>query len=88
MHLVNVRKAKYEKDYQIFLSFDDGLSGIVDLKKFLFNKKDSVFKRLQDVSQFRKFSIKFHTLAWGEDLDLAPEYLHDLLLEQQKNDKK
>ncbi len=88
MHLVNVKAAKYAKDYQIFLSFDDGLSGTVDLRKFLFSKKDSVFVRLQDINQFKKFSIKFHTLAWGKDLDLAPEYLHDLLLEQQNHDKK
>ncbi|MBU6141224.1 MAG: DUF2442 domain-containing protein [Proteobacteria bacterium] len=83
MHLVNVKKAKYEKDYQIFLSFDDGMSGVVDFKKFLFEKsKDSVFTKLQDVNKFKKFSVKFHTLAWGEKLDLAPEYLHYLLVKQ------
>ncbi len=93
MHLVNVKKAIYKEDYQIFLSFDDGISGIVDFKKFLFEKEDSVFTKLQDLNKFKKFSVKFHTLAWGDDLDLAPEYLHYLLIKQHgkknlQNDKK
>ncbi len=94
MHLVNLEKAKYQENYQIFLSFDDGFSGVVDFKKFLFSrKKDSVFTKLQDVNKFKKFSLKFHSLAWGDDLDLAPEYLHYLLVKQHGkkkllNDKK
>lgn len=85
MHLVNVTKAKYQKDYQIFLSFDDGLSGVVDFRKFLFEEKRLVFQRLQDVNQFKNFLVD-DTLIWGDDLDLAPEYLHQLLINQ--NDDK
>ena len=81
MHLVNITKAKYQKDYQIFLSFDDGLSGVVDLKNFLFEKKHSAFERLKDIKQFKKFLVD-ETLIWGDDLDLAPEYLHQLLINQ------
>lgn len=93
MHLVNVKKAKYQEDFRILLSFDDGLSGIVDFKNFLFAPQRKAFLRLRDVDQFKKFSLKFHTLAWGEDLDLAPEYLHYLLVKQNGkkkllNDKK
>ncbi len=93
MHLVNVKNAKYEKEYQIFLSFDDGISGVVDLKNLVFEKEDSVFTKLQDVNKFKKFSVKFHTLAWGKSLDLSPEYLHYLLIKQHgrknlQNDKK
>jgi len=92
MHLVNVTKAKYEKDYQIFLSFDDGISGVIDFKHFLFEKKTPAFKRLRDVDQFKNFSVD-DTLIWGDDLDLAPEYLHYLLIKQHgrkklENDKK
>lgn len=93
MHLVNVKKAKYDTDYRIFLSFDDGLSGVVDLKSLLFERDAPAFERLKDVGQFKKFSVKFHTVTWGNDLDLAPEYLHYLLIKQHgrkklENDKK
>jgi hypothetical protein len=30
--------------------------------------------------QFKNFIIKNHTLVWGNDLDLASEFLYDLLL--------
>ena len=30
--------------------------------------------------QFKNFIIENHTLVWGNDLDLAPEFLYDLLL--------
>ena len=83
MHLVNVKQAKYQNSYRISLSFDDGFSGVVDFEKFLFSRKaDSVFTKLQDVNKFKKFSVKSHTLAWGNDLDMAPEYLHYLLVKQ------
>lgn len=93
MHLVNIKKAEYAKDYQIFLSFDDGISGVVDLRHFLFEKKTPAFNRLKDVNQFKKFTIESHTVVWGDDLDLAPEYLHYLLIKQHgrkklENDKK
>lgn len=84
MHLVAITKAKYKNDYQILLSFDDGKKGIVDLKNFIFSEKRNVFQRLKDKEIFKNFSIKFDTIAWGDDLDLAPEFLHDLL-EQQNN---
>ena len=92
MHLVNVKEAQYKKDYQIFLSFDDGLSGVVDFKKFLFEERRPVFERLRDINQFKSFSVD-DTLIWGEDLDLAQEYLHYLLIKQHgkknlQNDKK
>lgn len=81
MNLVNVTKASYQKDYQIFLSFDDGLSGVVDLRNFLFEGERSAFERLKDVNQFKNFMVD-DTLIWGDDLDLAPEYLHQLLINQ------
>ncbi len=30
--------------------------------------------------QFKNHIIKNHILVWGNDLDLAPEFLYDLLL--------
>ena len=85
MHKHNIEQAKYETDYKIFLVFDDQSKGIVDLKNFIFNNSFSVFKRLQDKQQFKNFIIKNHTLVWGDDSDLAPEFLYDLLLNNDKN---
>ncbi len=83
MHKHNIEQAKYQEGCKIFLGFDDGLKGIVDLKNFIFNNDFSAFKRLQDKKQFKDFNLENHTLVWGNDLDLAPEFLYDLL----KSDK-
>jgi hypothetical protein len=79
MHKFNVIKAQYQDDYKIFLTFDDGIKGVVDLKSFLFDQDCGVFTRLRDKEQFKNFTINSHTLTWKDDLDLAPEFLHDLL---------
>jgi len=84
MHKFNLDNAEYQKDYKIALSFEDGASGVVDFKKFLFDKNCGVFQRLQNPEEFKNFIIENHTLNWGEDLDLAPEFLHDLLEQQSK----
>jgi uncharacterized protein YkvS len=84
MHKHNIEQAKYQEDYKIFLGFNDGLKGVVDLKKFIFNNDFSAFKRLQDKKQFKDFNLENHTLVWGNDLDLAPEFLYDLLLNSNK----
>lgn len=79
MHKHNVIKAVYDSDYKIILEFDDGLKGSVDLNDLLFSNKSGVFKKLQDKNKFQNFKIVNHTLCWGDDIDLAPEYLYDLL---------
>ena len=55
------------------------IKGVVDLKSFLFDQDCGVFTRLRDKEQFKNFTINSHTLTWEDDLDLAPEFLHDLL---------
>ena len=60
--------------FWLYLSFN---------KLIIFNNDFSAFKRLQDKKQFKDFNLENHTLVWGNDLDLAPEFLYDLL----KSDK-
>lgn len=82
MHKFNIENAQYQNDYKIFLEFDDGVKGVVDLKSFLFDQDCGVFMRLREKEQFKDFTLESHTLSWGEDLDLAPEFLRGLLVEE------
>jgi hypothetical protein len=63
--------AKYVKDFVVWVRFDDGVQGEIDLKPELYGP---VFEPLLDPSQFRKFSIhpEFHTLVWESGADIAP----------------
>ncbi len=80
-----VLEASYVKDYQIHLVFNDKTSGIIDLKKTIQDDHRTIFKELEDLTKFKKFRVDADTITWNNGLDLAPEYLHDLLLKQQKN---
>jgi hypothetical protein len=77
-HVIN---AKYIKDYTIWLAFNDGAEGKVDLSEKLKNRK-GVFEPLRKIDYFRNFKIEGDTLSWANGADLAPDSLYDLLQEQ------
>lgn len=72
---IEVIKAKYIKDYTLRIWFNDGKVKIVDLKSSLQGK---VFEPLLQQECFRKFTIKYNTIEWGNGADFAPEYLYEL----------
>ena len=76
--LAHVVKAKYKKDYQIWLKFNDGSQGIVDLKDQLYGE---MFQSLRDKKRFRSFRVdpELDTIVWKNGADLATEFLRDRL---------
>lgn len=72
----DVMEARYVRDYVVWLRFRDGTAGEVDLRPQLWGE---VFEPLRDPAYFRQFRVdpQFHTLIWPNDVDLAPEFLHD-----------
>jgi predicted DNA-binding antitoxin AbrB/MazE fold protein len=81
--LESVIKAKHIKDYKVWIAFDDGKEGEIDLTKTLKNR-NGVFKPLQDINFFKNFKIENDTLSWENGADLAPESLYELLEQQNK----
>ncbi len=77
-----VVNASYIKDYQIRLVFNDAKSGIVDLKETIQGDHRSIFKELKNLEEFKKFRVDADTIVWNNGLDLAPEFLRDLLIKQ------
>ncbi len=82
--LESVIKARHVKDYKVWIAFDDGKEGEIDLEKKIKNR-GGVFAPLQDISYFKNFKIRNSTLSWKNDADLAPESLYELLKEQNKS---
>jgi hypothetical protein len=66
-------------DYRLWLLFDDGVAGEVDLKKLV---GKGVFSAWNSIEFFKSVRIdkKTDTVAWGKDLDLDPYVLHDEIL--------
>ena len=76
--MVRVTEARHIRDYVLWLRFNDGVDGQVDLA----NELDGpIFEPLRDVSTFREFVVhpELHTVTWPNGADFAPEFLHDLV---------
>jgi len=69
--------AKYVSDYKIYLVFQDGKNGTVNLEKFL---KGEVFEPLKDKNKFSDFHLDGFTVAWDNQADIAPETLYEEVL--------
>ena len=71
----DVVEARYVRNYIIWLRFRDGRAGEVDLEPAMHGP---VFEPLKDVKNFRQVFVhpQFATLAWPNDVDIAPETLY------------
>ena len=76
--MLHVTAAKYLGDYRVWLAFDNGAEGEVDLYERLHGP---MFEPLRDKTLFSQvaFDPEADTIVWPNGADLAPEYLHDLV---------
>ena len=66
--------AKYIEGYTVWVSFNDGAKGHIDLSSEL---EGEIFEPLKDISYLKNFKIQGHTLAWDNVADFAPEFLRE-----------
>lgn len=80
LHTTEVRPLP---DYRLFLRFNNGEAGEVDLSDEL---DGEVFEALYDPAVFATACQHpiMRTVAWANGADLAPEFLLDLLHSQQQ----
>ena len=74
--ILHVKEAKYLHDYVIWLRFNDGTEGEVNLAGEL---DGEVFGPLRDIQEFKSFSVDpvLETIVWENGADLAPEFLYE-----------
>ena len=79
--MLEIMEAKYIEDYTIYVAFNDGKNGIVDLSQAFWGP---MFEPLKDPAEFRKMKVSdvLHTICWENDADLAPEYVYERMMEQ------
>lgn len=67
--------AEYLHEYKIRLVFEDGKTGVIDLRNELWGE---VFEPLKDLPVFQSFVLnqELDTIVWPTGADLAPEYLY------------
>jgi hypothetical protein len=74
----HVIEARYLGDYKVWLEFNDGRKGVVDLSDDLYG--DS-YEGLRDRDRFADFYLDYGlaTIAWHGGVDFASDYLYDRL---------
>ncbi len=74
----HVIEARYLGDYKVWLEFNDGRKGVVDLADDLFGEN---FEPLRDRVRFAEFYLDYGlaTIAWHTGADFAPDYLYERL---------
>lgn len=72
----DVVEARYVSGYTVWLRFDDGVAGDVDLSAYL---EGEVFAPLQDRSYFAHLVVNpdTGTIEWPNRADFAPEFLYE-----------
>ncbi len=87
MRCVYLEKANYIKDFKVFLKFNTGESGEVDLKNLVYKYK--IAEPLRDTRAFAKFYLdSWPTLAWECGFDIAPESLYYMVTGKKENTSK
>jgi hypothetical protein len=74
--LVNVIEARHISDFTVWLRFDDGTEGEVDLSDAL---EGPIFEPLRDPAYFQGFAVALDTITWPNGADFAPEFLYERL---------
>lgn len=74
--MIRVTNARLVRDFVVWVRFNDGSEGEVDLSGEL---DGPVFEPLKDPKVFAEFKVDpdVHTLVWPNGADLAPEFLHE-----------
>ena len=77
--MLHVLDMQVRTGYRLWLRFSDGLEGIADLADEL---DGPVFEPLRDPALFAgaRLDAELHTVAWPNGADLAPEFLHTLVV--------
>lgn len=70
----HIVEARYAAGHTLWLRFDDGAEGEVDLGAELHGE---VFEPLKDIVYFKIFQVhpELKTLVWPNGADFAPEFL-------------
>ena len=74
--IVRVTDARLVRDFVVWVRFNDGSEGEIDLSQEL---EGPIFEPLRDPELFARLRLddELHTLVWPNGADFAPELLHE-----------
>ena len=70
---MKVTEVTYMGEYKIGITFEDGVTGSVDLTDLV---NSGIFELLKDKSKFAKIYSTGYSIAWSEDLEIDAAELY------------
>lgn len=70
-----VTAARALANYRLWVRFDDGVEGEVDLREFVMSDPRPIVAALRAFEAFADIRVEHDTVVWENGFDLAPEYL-------------
>ena len=64
---MKITEVRYHSDYKIELSFEDGVTGSIDLSELV---EQGIFKILKDKELFARIHSTDYSIAWSEELEI------------------
>ena len=69
-----VKYVSANDDFTLDLVFADGQQKRYDAQELF---EYAVFAPLKDLSFFKRAEVRYDTVAWGDEIDIAPEHLYE-----------
>jgi hypothetical protein len=75
--MIKIINAELKEGYRIYVEFNNGTKGIIDLREIIENDHREIIRELLDVKTFATVKINLNTLCWDNGVDFAPDYLFE-----------
>ena len=73
--ILKVINADYVRDHVLRLSFNDGVTKLVDFWPLA---QKGICTKLQNMDYFRNYFLDPFTVDWSNEIGFAPEYLYEI----------
>ena len=64
---MNIKNVIAQQGYKLQITFDDGVSGTIDLAQFILT---GIFSSLKDEKKFNKVYTNGYSIAWSDELEI------------------
>ncbi len=67
------------QEFRLWVRFNDGTEGEVDMAGFVRSSRAGVFAALRDERLFRQVRLEWGAVSWPGELDLAPDAMYEAI---------
>ena len=80
--LYDIIEVKVVKNYILYIRFEDGLAGEIDISKLV--PFEGIFSNFKELAYFATVRVDkdLGTIVWDNGADLAPDYLYSIISNQ------